>query len=219
MRKELRAYLRRSEGKLAMIAALTSVSALLLGLIGLVVLQGRQNLLDDAVERRGVLTSAALDIYRAFADADATSLDAVLGAPDRWRLARVESRSVSGFIVLQLQLFLPNRIVMAPMTRSFSPGGVPRENVAAYYRRRAEGEVGLILTEGTVVNRPASRNDPGIPFFHSEDPLAGWDRVVREVHAAGGRIGAALVALLVAAVCAGAPGVVTSNREPSFSGR
>ncbi|KOX17978.1 hypothetical protein ADK67_37450 [Saccharothrix sp. NRRL B-16348] len=78
MRKELRAYLRRSEGKLAMIAALTSVSALLLGLIGLVVLQGRQNLLDDAVERRGVLTSAALDIYRAFADADATSLDAVL---------------------------------------------------------------------------------------------------------------------------------------------
>ena len=86
-------------------------------------------------------------------------------------------------------LKLPNRIVMAPMTRSFSPEGVPGENVAAYYRRRAEGQVGLILTEGTVVNRPASRNDPGIPFFHSDDPLAGWDRVVREVHAAGGRIG------------------------------
>lgn len=86
-------------------------------------------------------------------------------------------------------LDLSNRIVMAPMTRSFSPEGVPGENVAAYYRRRAEGEVGLILTEGTVVNRPASRNDPGIPFFHSDDPLAGWGRVVREVHAAGGRIG------------------------------
>ena len=34
---------------------------------------------------------------------------------------------------------LPNRIVMAPMTRSKSPGNVPGEDVAAYYRRRAEG--------------------------------------------------------------------------------
>lgn len=86
-------------------------------------------------------------------------------------------------------LDLPNRIVMAPMTRSFSPGGVPGENVAAYYRRRAENDVGLILSEGTVVDRPASRNDPGIPFFHGEAALAGWTRVVDEVHAAGGRMG------------------------------
>ncbi|MCC8243346.1 hypothetical protein [Saccharothrix luteola] len=78
MRKELRAYLRRTEGKLTMIAALTSASALLLGLIGWLVLQDRQDMLDDAVQRRGVLTSAALDVYRAFADADATSLDALL---------------------------------------------------------------------------------------------------------------------------------------------
>ena len=42
----------------------------------------------------------------------------------------------------------PNRIVMAPMTRSFSPGGVPTSDVAAYYRRRAEGGVGLIVTDG-----------------------------------------------------------------------
>ncbi|PZQ74990.1 MAG: phosphate/phosphite/phosphonate ABC transporter substrate-binding protein [Variovorax paradoxus] len=46
------------------------------------------------------------------------SLDAVLGDPDRWRLARGESRSVSGFIVPQLQLFLPNRIVMETRFRS-----------------------------------------------------------------------------------------------------
>ena len=38
-------------------------------------------------------------------------------------------------------LTLPNRIVMAPMTRSFSPGGIPGNDVAAYYRRRAEGGV------------------------------------------------------------------------------
>ena len=62
-------------------------------------------------------------------------------------------------------LTLPNRIVMAPMTRSFSPNGVPTEDVAAYYRRRAEGGVGLIVTEGTVVERPAARSDvqTGLP--------------------------------------------------------
>lgn len=86
-------------------------------------------------------------------------------------------------------LELKNRIVMAPMTRSFSPQGIPGEDVAAYYRWRAENEVGLILSEGTVIDRPASRNDPKIPFFHGELPLAGWKRVIDGVHAAGGRMG------------------------------
>lgn len=86
-------------------------------------------------------------------------------------------------------LDLKNRIVMAPMTRTFAPGGVPGEANAAYYRRRAEGDVGLILSEGTVIDRPASRNDPGIPFFHGEAALAGWKGVIDAVHAAGGRMG------------------------------
>ena len=85
-------------------------------------------------------------------------------------------------------LDVPNRLVMPAMTRQFSPGGVPGQDVAAYYRRRAEGGVGLIVTEGTVVDRPASSNHPDIPRFHGEDALAGWARVVAEVHAAGGRI-------------------------------
>lgn len=85
-------------------------------------------------------------------------------------------------------LSLPNRIVMAPMTRSFSPGGVPGADVAAYYRRRAEGGVGLIVTEGTVIDRPGAANDPAVPHFHGEPALEGWSRVVAEVHAAGGRI-------------------------------
>ena len=42
-------------------------------------------------------------------------------------------------------LTLPNRVVMAPMTRSFSPGGVPGENVAEYYARRGDADVGLII--------------------------------------------------------------------------
>ncbi len=85
-------------------------------------------------------------------------------------------------------LALPNRIVMAPMTRSFSPGGVPGADVAAYYRRRAEAAVGLIVTEGTGVNRAGSLNDPNVPVFHGEAALGGWGEVVSEVHAGGGRI-------------------------------
>lgn len=83
-------------------------------------------------------------------------------------------------------LTLKNRIVMAPMTRSHSPGGVPTAEVASYYRRRAAADVGLIVSEGTGVNRPASLNDPDVPRFHGEAELAGWQMVIDEVHAAGG---------------------------------
>lgn len=85
-------------------------------------------------------------------------------------------------------LTLPNRFAMAPMTRSKSPGQVPGEDVAAYYRRRVEGGVGLIITEGTSTDHPASANDPKVPRFHGEDALAGWANVVKEVKAAGGFI-------------------------------
>jgi len=70
-------------------------------------------------------------------------------------------------------LTISNRIVMAPMTRYFSPDGVPGQNVADYYRRRGESDVGLIITEGTVVNRPGAANNPNIPKFYGEDSLAG----------------------------------------------
>lgn len=86
-------------------------------------------------------------------------------------------------------LTMKNRIVMAPMTRSMSPGGIPTETVAAYYQKRAEGEVGLILSEGTVIDRLSSSHDPSIPQFHSEKPLAAWKKVVDGVHLAGGKMG------------------------------
>ncbi|HSP66561.1 MAG TPA: NADH:flavin oxidoreductase [Bryobacteraceae bacterium] len=85
-------------------------------------------------------------------------------------------------------LTLPNRIVMAPMTRSMSPGGVPGADVAAYYRRRAEGGVALIVTEGTYPPHPAAGFDPKVPRLYGEAALEGWRHVVDEVHAAGGRI-------------------------------
>lgn len=83
-------------------------------------------------------------------------------------------------------LKLPNRIVMAPMTRSFSPGGVPTAQVADYYRRRAEASVGLIISEGTVVHRPSAANDPKVPHFWGEGALPAWKKVIDAVHAAGG---------------------------------
>ena len=85
-------------------------------------------------------------------------------------------------------LTVPNRIVMAPMTRNFSPEGVPGENVAEYYRKRAAGGTGLIITEGTGIDRPESRNEPNIPAFHGDKSLAGWGEVVEAVHAEGGKI-------------------------------
>ena len=85
-------------------------------------------------------------------------------------------------------LTLPNRLVMAPMTRSKSPGGVVTSEVAAYYARRAAADIGLIVTEGTGVARPASLNDPDIPRFHGEAELAGWGVVADQVHDAGGFI-------------------------------
>jgi 2,4-dienoyl-CoA reductase-like NADH-dependent reductase (Old Yellow Enzyme family) len=83
---------------------------------------------------------------------------------------------------------LANRIVMAPMTRNYSPNGVPGPDVAAYYRRRAEGGVGLIMTEGTSPNHPQAANMPQIPHLYGEQALAGWKKVVAGVHSAGGRI-------------------------------
>ena len=74
------------------------------------------------------------------------------------------------------------------MTRSKSPGGIPADDVAAYYERRAEGEVGLILSEGTVIDRPASSNDPNIPRFHGSEALKGWRNVIDLVHEKGGQM-------------------------------
>jgi len=85
-------------------------------------------------------------------------------------------------------LTIKNRIVMAPMTRSHSPNGLPGDNVAAYYRRRAEADVGLIVTEGTTVDRAGASNDTNVPMFHGEAALARWKHVCAEVHEGGGKI-------------------------------
>lgn len=85
-------------------------------------------------------------------------------------------------------LHLSSRIVMAPMTRSFSPGNVPNSKVIEYYRRRAAAGVGLIITEGTTINHKASNGYPDVPQFFGDAALAGWKKVVDAVHAEGGKI-------------------------------
>lgn len=84
-------------------------------------------------------------------------------------------------------LSLPGRVVMAPMTRNKSPNNIPGPEVAKYYRRRAENHVGLIITEGTVVD-VTGHAYPDVPNFFGEKALKGWKRVVEAVHNAGGKI-------------------------------
>ncbi|KQX23532.1 MULTISPECIES: NADH:flavin oxidoreductase [unclassified Sphingomonas] len=105
----------------------------------------------------------------------------------------VDSRPLFEPLRINDMLTLQNRIVMAPMTRNRSPEGVPGEDVAAYYRRRAENDVGLIVTEGVAVDHPAAVGNAGlkefaVPDMFGEAALAGWRSVVDGVHAAGGRI-------------------------------
>lgn len=106
-------------------------------------------------------------------------------------LARSVSSLFTPFSVRSLTI--DNRFVMAPMTRGGSPDGVPTQLVVDYYRRRAEGGVGLIVTEGVGIDHPASLgyneyNGGDIPFMFGEAAISGWRQVVDAVHRAGGKI-------------------------------
>jgi len=90
------------------------------------------------------------------------------------------------FSTFQLgSLTLPNRIVMAPMTRNRSINNVPGELVARYYAQRAAA--GLIITEGTSPS-PNGLGYPRIPGIFRQEQVAGWRGVTDAVHRAGGRI-------------------------------
>src|SRR3984957_16942013 len=84
-------------------------------------------------------------------------------------------------------LELPNRILMAPLTRNRStgPGRVPNALMREYYTQRASA--GLIISEATSV-APAGVGYPHTPGVWSDEQVAGWRNVVEGVHGAGGRI-------------------------------
>ncbi|MFL2720290.1 MAG: NADH:flavin oxidoreductase [Gammaproteobacteria bacterium] len=75
-------------------------------------------------------------------------------------------------------LVLRNRVVMAPMTRNQSPGGIPTDDVISYYARRAKAEVGLIITEGIEVSHKASSAYPNVPRLDTNEAREGWKKVV-----------------------------------------
>lgn len=83
-------------------------------------------------------------------------------------------------------LQLPNRVVMAPMTRNRAGlGNVPGPLNATYYAQRASA--GLIISEATQIS-PQGVGYPGTPGIHSAEQVAGWKGVTEAVHAAGGRM-------------------------------
>ncbi|WNV87126.1 12-oxophytodienoate reductase [Umezawaea sp. Da 62-37] len=89
-------------------------------------------------------------------------------------------------------LTIPNRIVMAPMTRFDSPDGVPSDDLAAYYARRAANGVGLVITESVYVDHPSAGQLDNGSRMYGDAALAGWSRAVRAVHAEGGLVFAQL---------------------------
>ena len=89
-------------------------------------------------------------------------------------------------------LELANRVVMAPMTRYFSPGGIPGPDVASYYAKRAEAGVGLIVTEGAFIPHPAAGFAESIPVLFGEEAMAAWRKVTEAVHGHHGKIAAQL---------------------------
>jgi N-ethylmaleimide reductase len=81
---------------------------------------------------------------------------------------------------------LPNRIVMAPMTRNRAgPGEVPTALMATYYAQRASA--GLIITEGTQISAQG-QGYPGTPGIFSPEQLDGWRHVTEEVFVHHGRV-------------------------------
>lgn len=83
-------------------------------------------------------------------------------------------------------LTLPNRIVFPPMGLEVCEGGVPGEEAAEYYARRAKGGASLVVTEGVYIDHMSSGDNPLLGRFHGEDAFEGWRNVAAKVHANGG---------------------------------
>ncbi|RNL80345.1 N-ethylmaleimide reductase [Nocardioides marmorisolisilvae] len=88
-------------------------------------------------------------------------------------------------------LTLPNRVVMAPLTRmrATPPNDVPNDLMLEYYRQRAGA--GLIVSEGTQIS-PIGKGYMDTPGIYSDEQVAGWRRITDAVHAEGGLMAAQL---------------------------
>jgi N-ethylmaleimide reductase len=77
---------------------------------------------------------------------------------------------------------LPNRVVMAPLTRNRAPGAVPTPLMATYYAQRASA--GLLVTEATAITQQG-QGYADVPGLYAPAQIAGWRGVTDAVHAAG----------------------------------
>lgn len=86
-------------------------------------------------------------------------------------------------------LELKNRIAVAPMTRtSASREGIPNEAMLNYYTRYAEGDFGLIISEGTYTDKAYSQGYEGQPGITDEAQIGGWRKITEAAHRAGARM-------------------------------
>ena len=101
-----------------------------------------------------------------------------------------EAPDLSGlFQPLQVRnLTLPNRVVMAPMGHQNSLAGVHRPGMAKFYARRAEGGVGLIVSDATAIPQRVAAWDMLCTHFYGIQALESWKRIISAVHGAGGRM-------------------------------
>ncbi|MGI9344920.1 MAG: NADH:flavin oxidoreductase [Gammaproteobacteria bacterium] len=86
------------------------------------------------------------------------------------------------------RLQIPNRFAMAPMTRQMSPDQTPTDQVVEYYRKRAAGGVGLIITEGTTLRSMESTMNEQVPKLDASVTVDAWRQVVQAVHAENAKI-------------------------------
>ncbi|MFT5497631.1 MAG: N-ethylmaleimide reductase, partial [Kiritimatiellia bacterium] len=117
-------------------------------------------------------------------------------------------------------LGLRNRSVMAPMTRyACTSDGNPTNEVKAYYRRRAENELSLIIVESSAVNDGDGMGYLNGARFHTAEHVREWKKVVDDVHAAGAKIWIQLFhpgRLTVEAITGGK--VLAPSATPAFDG-
>ena len=85
-------------------------------------------------------------------------------------------------------LALKNRVVMSAMTRNFADHDHnPTDLMRAYYERRAAHDVGLILTEGTIIH-PLGDGYPNVPYIYTDEQVEHWKHITDAVHTHGAKI-------------------------------
>jgi 2,4-dienoyl-CoA reductase-like NADH-dependent reductase (Old Yellow Enzyme family) len=87
------------------------------------------------------------------------------------------------FTPFQLGKFVPpNRFVFPPMGLEVCEGGIPGDDAAEYYARRARGGTSLVVTEGAFIDHHSSGDNPMRGRFHGEDAFDAWRNDGTKVH-------------------------------------